>query len=166
MKIAVNTRFLLEGQLEGIGIYTQEIFRRVVKLLPQHEFYFLFDRKPAPEFIFADNVKAVIVSPQARHPLLWYWWFEHAVPAVLKKYQIDVFLSPDGYGSLSTDIPQVITIHDLAFEHYPEQVPFLVNQYYRYFVPKYCCKGGQNLNRFGIYQKRYYSQLCNSGRKN
>ena len=44
MKIAVNTRFLLKGKLEGIGIYTQEIFKRVVSLMPEHQFYFLFDR--------------------------------------------------------------------------------------------------------------------------
>ncbi|MDB5227156.1 MAG: hypothetical protein JWN78_1349 [Bacteroidota bacterium] len=139
-RVAVNTRFLLKNKLEGIGIYTQEIFRRVVKLLPEYEFYFLFDRKPDAEFIFDENVKELIVSPQARHPLLWYWWFERSVPKVLKELNADLFISPDGYGSLNTQVPQIITIHDLAFEHYETHTPFLVRNYYKYFVPKYCAK--------------------------
>jgi hypothetical protein len=72
MRIAVNTRFLLKGKLEGIGIYTQELFRRIVRLMPEHEFYFFFDRAFDPAFAFAENVKPIIVSPPARHPLLWY----------------------------------------------------------------------------------------------
>ncbi|MFN8295714.1 MAG: glycosyltransferase family 1 protein [Chitinophagales bacterium] len=140
MKIAVNTRFLLTDKLEGIGIYTQEIFKRVVTLMPEHEFYFLFDRPFSDEFIFAKNITPVVISPPARHPFLWYWWFEKSVPKFLKENNIDVFISPDGYASLTTDIPQIITIHDLGFEHFPKHVPFLVRKYYQYFTPKFCKK--------------------------
>lgn len=140
MKIAVNTRFLLSGKLEGIGVYTQEIFKRVVKLLPEHEFYFLFDRPYAKEFVFSENVTPIVIGPPARHPLLWYWWFERSVPRALKNIQADLFISPDGYASLHTSVPQILTIHDLGFEHYPEHTPFLVRNYYRHFTPKYCAK--------------------------
>lgn len=139
-KIAINTRFLLKDKLEGIGIYTQEIFSRVVKLLPEYEFYFLFDRKPHAGFIYSENVKEIIVSPQARHPLLWYWWFEISIPKILKQLDADLFISPDGFGSLATQIPQMITVHDLAFEHYETHTPVLVRKFYKYFVPKYCAK--------------------------
>lgn len=143
MKIAVNTRFLLKDKLEGIGIYTQEIFSRVVQLMPEHEFYFLFDRPFSDEFIFAKNVIPLIVSPPARHPFLWYWWFEKSIPKVLKENNIDLFISPDGYASLNTFVPQIITIHDLGFEHFPEHVPYLVRKFYRYFTPKYCQKAAK-----------------------
>lgn len=143
MKIAINTRFLLHEKLEGIGIYTQEIFKRVVQLMPEHQFYFLFDRAFDDAFIYSNNVTAVVVSPPARHPFLWYWWFERSIPKVLKEYQIDLFISPDGYASLNTNVPQIITIHDLAFEHYKEHTPFLVYQYYKYFVPKFCKKASK-----------------------
>lgn len=140
MKIAVNTRFLLKDKLEGIGIYTQEIFKRVVRQMPEHEFYFLFDRAFDTDFIFAKNVTPVVLSPPARHPFLWYWWFEKSVPKVLNEHQIDLFISPDGYCSLNTSIPQILTIHDLGFEHFPKHTAFLVRNYYRYFTPKYCQK--------------------------
>lgn len=145
MRIAINTRFLLKGKLEGIGIYTQEIFKRVVQLMPEHQFYFLFDRAYDSEFIFAKNVTPIVVSPPARHPFLWYWWFEKSIPKVLKEHQIDLFISPDGYASLHTTVPQIVTIHDLAFEHYKAHTPFLVYQYYKYFVPKFCEKAAKIL---------------------
>ncbi|MBK9330108.1 MAG: glycosyltransferase family 4 protein [Sphingobacteriales bacterium] len=140
MKIAVNTRFLIKDKLEGIGIYTQEIFRRVTALLPQHEFYFLFDRTPSREFIFSENIRPVVVSPQARHPFLWYCWFEHSIPKALKEIDADLFISTDGYASLSTKVAQIVTIHDLGFEHYPHHTPFLVRNYYRHYTPRFCRK--------------------------
>ncbi|HUM51953.1 MAG TPA: glycosyltransferase family 1 protein [Chitinophagales bacterium] len=145
MRIAINTRFLLSGKLEGIGMYTQEIFKRVVQQMPEHEFYFLFDRPFSEEFIFAKNVTPIVVSPPARHPFLWYWWFEKSIPKILKKYNIDLFISPDGYCSLNTTIPQILTIHDLGFEHFPMHVPFLVRKYYQYFTPRYCEKAAKIL---------------------
>lgn len=165
MKIAVNTRFLLKDKIEGIGMYTQEIFKRVVQLMPEHEFYFLFDRPFSDEYLFAKNITPVLVSPPARHPFLWYWWFEKSIPKVLREYKIDLFISPDGYASLNTEVPQIITIHDLAFEHYKKHTPFLVGRYYRHFVPKFCRKAATILavseftkqdikKRYGVDEKK------------
>lgn len=140
MRIAVNTRFLLPGKLEGLGIYTQELFRRIVQRLPETEFLFFFDRAYDPAFVFAENVTPVVVPPPARHPLLWYAWFEYSVPYFLKKYRADGFISPDGYASLRARVPQLLTLHDLGFEHYPEQVPAGPRWYYRHFTPKFAHK--------------------------
>ena len=72
MKIAVNTRMLLKGKMEGIGYFTYESFRRIVKAHPEHEFIFIFDRPYDESFIFSENITPVVASPPARHPLLWY----------------------------------------------------------------------------------------------
>ena len=69
MRIAVNTRLLLKGRLEGIGWVEYETLRRMVKNHPEVEFYFLFDRQPDPMFLFGDNVKPVVLFPQARTSL-------------------------------------------------------------------------------------------------
>ena len=79
MKIAVNTRLLLKDKLEGIGWVAYETLRRMVKSHPEVEFYFLFDREPDPMFVFGDNVKPVVLFPQARHPFLFIWFFEFSV---------------------------------------------------------------------------------------
>ncbi len=51
MRIAVNTRLLLPGKLEGLGRFTCETLRRMTKNHPEHEFVFIFDRKFSDEFI-------------------------------------------------------------------------------------------------------------------
>ncbi len=137
MKIAVNTRFLIKDQLEGIGWFTYQTCKRLTQSHPEHEFLFLFDRPYDEQFIFADNITPLVVPPPARHPLLWYIWFEITLPQVFKKHNPDLFLSPDGYLSLTSIIPTLLVIHDLAFEHYPYHLPFSTRHYYRYFSKKF-----------------------------
>lgn len=137
MRIAVNTRFLLKGKLEGIGVFTHESLQRITRAHPEHEFIFIFDRPYDASFIYSSNITPVVIPPPARHPLLWYLWFEWALPMILRKYKPDVLLSPDGYLSLSSNVPTLLVLHDLAFEHFPEYVPGLVGKYYRHYTPKY-----------------------------
>ncbi len=117
MRIAINTRLLLKGKMDGIGWFTYETARRIVASHPEHEFYFFFDRKPDPEFLFAANVKPVVLCPQARHPVLWYLYFEWATRMALSRNKIDLYVSPDGMLPLRTEVPTLAVIHDLNFEH-------------------------------------------------
>jgi glycosyltransferase involved in cell wall biosynthesis len=138
MKIAVNTRLLVKNKLEGIGWFTFENLKRICQQHPEHEFFFIFDRKYDPGFIFSDNIKPLVIGPQARHPFLYYLWFGYSIPYILKKIKADLFLSPDGYLSLGMKkIPQLAVFHDLNFEHYPEDLPFLERKNYKHFFPKY-----------------------------
>lgn len=143
MKIAVNTRLLLPDKLEGIGWVAYETLRRITTSHPDHEFYFIFDRQWDDRFIFSDNVIPVKAGPQARHPFLYYIWFEWTIPRVLKKIKADIFLSPDAYLSLRTKVPSIPVFHDLNFEHYPKDLPVLERKYYRYFFPRYARKAEQ-----------------------
>ncbi len=140
MKIGINARFLLKGRLEGIGWFCNEIIRRMVVLYPQHQFVLFFDRPYSKEFIYGVNVEAVMIWPPARHPVLWYFWFEWALPSALKKHKVDLFISMDGYCSLKSEIPQFLVLHDLAFLHFPKQLNWLVSAYYKFFVPRYLQK--------------------------
>lgn len=143
MRIAVNTRLLLKGKLEGIGWFSYETLKRIVRNHPEHQFIFIFDRPYAEEFIFAENVTPVVVGPPARHPFLFYLWFELQIPRVLKKYRADVFLSPDGYLSLNTKVPQLAVIHDISFAHRPGDIPAMKRWYYNYFFPKFAHKAAR-----------------------
>ncbi|MCD4746098.1 MAG: glycosyltransferase family 4 protein [Bacteroidales bacterium] len=140
LKIAVNTRLLLKDKLEGIGWFAYETLKRITKGHPEHQFYFIFDRKYNKEFLFSDNITPVVIPPQARHPFLYYLWFEYSIPIVLKKIKADLFLSPDGYLSLSTNVKSIAVFHDLNFEHYPKDLPLLVRKYYRFYFPKFAKK--------------------------
>lgn len=137
MKIAVNTRLLLKDRLEGIGQFTFETLRRITRLHPEHQFFFLFDRKYDDSFLFSDNITPVVAYPQARHPYLWYLFFEYGIPLKIKKINPDLFLSTDGWIPTKLDIPVVNVIHDLNFLHHPEFVPPVVQRYYGRFFPKF-----------------------------
>src|SRR5687768_3872270 len=104
MVIAVNTRFLLKEYLEGYGNFIYESFSRITKAHPEHQFIFIFDRPYPKEFIFSENITPVVLNPETRHPVLWWWWFSMKIPRILKKYKADVFVSPDGFGSLTTKV--------------------------------------------------------------
>ncbi len=137
MRIAVNTRLLLPGKLEGLGRFACETLRRITQWHPEHEFIFIFDRKYSKEFIFSENITPVIAHPQARHPVLWYLFFDWGIPPVLKKFKPDIFLSPDGWLSLRTNVPSIAVIHDLNFFHDPQWVQPLSRVYYNYFFPRF-----------------------------
>jgi glycosyltransferase involved in cell wall biosynthesis len=158
MRIAVNTRLLLKGKLEGIGWFTRQTLERMVHNHPEHEFIFFFDRPYDSSFVFGPNVTPVVVSPQARHPILFYIWFEWRLPSLLKKYKADVFLSPDGYLSLSTNVPTCLVIHDLAFEHYPEHLVGSHKIYWRYYSPRFAQKA-KRIATVSTYSKQDICEL-------
>lgn len=137
MRIAVNTRFLLPGQLEGFGWYTHEIVRRMVLAHPEDSFLFLFDRPFDRRFIYAENVTPVAVFPPARHPALFYSWFELALPPVLRRFGAEVFFSPDSMCILRSSVPTVMTVHDIVPLHFPEQIPWLTRRYLLHMLPRF-----------------------------
>jgi glycosyltransferase involved in cell wall biosynthesis len=139
MIIAINTRFLL-NEPEGYGNFIQELFRALVKDHPEHQFYFLFDRPFDQKYIFSSNVHPVVVSPPARHPVLWKYWYDVKIPLALKKIKADVFVSPDGYCSLTTKTPQCLVVHDLGFLHHPEAYKKSHVNFLKRNTPKYLNK--------------------------
>lgn len=134
---------MLHGRLEGIGWFTYENLRRIVTAHPEHNFFFLFDRPYHADFVFSSNVTPVVIGPPARHPVLYFIWFEFSVRRMLRKLKADLFLSPDGYLSLSSGIPSIAVFHDLNFEHYPADLPFAERWYYRTFFRKYAAKAAR-----------------------
>jgi glycosyltransferase involved in cell wall biosynthesis len=140
MRIAVNTRFLLNDQLEGYGYFIKEVANLWANQHPEHQFHFFFDRPFSPHVPFPPNVTAHVLSPPARHPLLWKYWFDAKVAATLKALKADVFFSPDGQCSLTSSVPQCVVVHDLGFLHFPEGYRKSHLLYYKWFTPKFIRK--------------------------
>jgi len=129
--------------MDGIAWFTYESLKRIVTNNPQHQFIFIFDRQWHNDFVFANNVTPVKIFPPARHPILYYWWFNYSIPKILKKYKVDIFLSPDGYLSLNTDVPQLSVIHDINFYHFPNDFKWTDQFFYNRFFPKYAKKAAR-----------------------
>lgn len=140
MRIALTAIFLQPNQLEGYGHYAHEVCSRLVKQHPEHEFIFLFDRAYDQQFVAAPNCTPLLVSPKARHPLAFKYWYDIAAPLALRFKKVDVWIQPFGFASLTTSIPQVLLVHDLAFLHYPQFIPWYHRRYYHWFTPRFLRK--------------------------
>ena len=137
MRIAINTRLLLPGKMDGIGWFAAETARRMVEAHPEVEFLFFFDRRPDPQFLFAPNVRPVVLCPQARHPVLWWLYFEWSTVWALRHYKADLYLSPDGMMPLRPGVPTLTVIHDLNFEHFPANLRPSHQRYMTRFFPRF-----------------------------
>ena len=100
----------------------------------------MFDRPLDHQFIFSDNITPIILYPPSRHPILWLIRFNELFPFLLRSYKADLYLSTDGWMPLHTKVKTVNVIHDLNFEHYPQNLPFWYRQYYRYYFPRFARK--------------------------
>ena len=136
-KVAINTRALMLNKLDGIGWFTYQVVQRWVEKNPEVQFYFLFDRPYDRSFVFGKNVTPIVVSPPARHPLLWFIWYEWMIPRALEKINPDVFISLDTYTSTRWKGRKITAIHDIAFALFNGQVDSLTEKFLRYFTPKY-----------------------------
>lgn len=137
MKIAINTRLLQKDKLEGIGSFEFENLSRITRQHPEHQFYFIFDRKYHPDFVFSDNVQPVVLPPQARHPVLYYLWFQHSIRLYLKRLKPDIFVSPDGYIPIRSKTKCLSVFHDLNWEHFPEDLPSIDTWFYKKNFPRF-----------------------------
>ena len=131
---------LIRNRIDGIGRFSLEILKRVTQKNPDVHFVFLFDRDYDPDFIFSDNITPMVISPKARHPVLYYYWFGIAVKSLLNTMKPDLFFSPDGFLSLGADCKQVGVMHDINFFHHPKDLKWSYSKYYNRFFPKFASR--------------------------
>lgn len=135
--IAVNTRLLLPNRQEGISRFAFELLRRMAEAHPEVTFTYFFDRPYDPAYLTSENIRAEVLFPPARHPLLWHAWFHFHVRRRLSSLSPDVFYSPEFYLSLNPKIPEIATFHDLAYEHFPTDLHGWAGRYVKKYSPKY-----------------------------
>jgi len=137
MRIAVNTRFLLYQNLSGFGVFINEIFSRLVKEHPDIEFTFIFDRPYHPSFIYNENVKAKVLFPPARHPILKFIYYQFSLQKFINRNNFDLFISPDSELPLHLNCPSLLVLHDINFFHNTNYLSGLNRRYMTYFTPKF-----------------------------
>lgn len=140
MRIAINAIFLQNNPMEGYGHYTAEVIQRIIESHPEDEFLLLYDRPWENDFTDRSNVTHLLVTPAARHPLSFTYWYDVKATAAVKRWKADVWFQPYGFCSLTSSIPQVLMIHDLAFKHYPQYISWYQRLYYRWFTAAFIRK--------------------------
>ncbi len=143
MKIAINCWILRNKNVDGIGNFCIEVVRHLAMSHPQDEFLLLCDKKFTEDYFNFPNVSIHRVLPPYRHPVLYVVYMETVVKYFLRKHQPDIFIGIEGFLSLGAKTPQLPVIHDLNFEHYPQDLPFRNRLYYRNFMPRFAAKAGR-----------------------
>jgi len=109
LRLAVDGRELGAGVRTGIRRYTVEVLRAAATRGVECIAY--VDR--ATGYAGAPGVTVTTLGGFTQ------WWDQVALPAALRRDQVDVFLSPYYKRPLSAPCPTVVTIHDLFFIGYP-----------------------------------------------
>jgi len=138
--IAVNCWILRKKSYDGIGYFTIETIKRLIRDHPEIHFQILCDKNFTEDFFNYPNVSKHFIFPPYRHPLLYIFYLEIVLHIFLRKHHPDLFLSPDGFLSLSAKVKQLPVIHDVLFEHMPELMDFKNKMYYRFFFRKFARK--------------------------
>ncbi|MFN2313551.1 MAG: glycosyltransferase family 4 protein [Bacteroidales bacterium] len=137
MIIAINARTLRAVPHDGIGWFTLEVVRGIVRDHPEHRFVLIGDRKYDLLPVDGDNVEYVTIPLRTVHPIIWYKWHELFLPGVLKKTGAGLFIAPDGIMPLRSGVPCIPVIHDLNHEHRPGDIPWCERIYYSYYFPRF-----------------------------
>ncbi len=137
MIIAVNTRYFPGEDPDGRGDFIFECFSRLASTYPQHRFIYIFDRPFDKKLITSKNIIPVVTGPKATTPLRWQYWYNYKVPAVLRKYDANVFVSMDGICSLRTKTPQCLLAHDPIFLQIPGFMAKSHLRFHKKFMPRF-----------------------------
>lgn len=139
MIIAVNTRLNKETQPEGYEEFLFSILDHLSKKFPRHQFIYIFDA-PYKNIAFQENVTSVVAGPKASSSLRLQYWFNYRIPAILRKYKADVFVSLEGICSLRTKVPQCLLLSDLSFLNSPQLLKRSQARFYTKFTPAFLTK--------------------------
>ena len=140
MTIAINCWILRNKKLDGIGYFTINAISQLIKDHPEIHFQILCDKNFTEDYFEFSNVSKHYIFPPFRHPLLYLYYMEFVVTSFLKKYKPGIFLSMEGFLSLSTSCKQIPVIYDINFEHNPGDLKLKNRLYFRFFYKRFAHK--------------------------
>lgn len=130
MRFGINATFTSDTPT-GIGVYTQEIAARLLRL----DGYVVFTSTPHLARQFPSRILGVYpsLSPdgRARAHLRRLLWAQLALPCLARRHRLAAVYSTNPEGSMMPGLPQVITVHDvvqLAFPQFYPRLQFYVGQ--------------------------------------
>lgn len=127
MRIGIDARIAYYTKA-GIGQYTIQLSRSLAKIASEHEFVLLQSRKDPQPIVENNHVERTSLWTPSHHRLE-QWLLSMELP--LRRLELDLLHSPDFIPPLRVNnLKSVITVHDLAFLHWPH---FLTADSARYY---------------------------------
>ena len=129
MRVGVNTLFLIPGEVGGTETYLREILRAIAKQSPQAGLVIFTNRDNDQIFreifggYFQIGFQRLNFSARNRYIRIIREQIELSVRAKLA--HLDLLWSPGYTMPLFSPCPQVVTIHDMQYKRYPEDLRFV-----------------------------------------
>ena len=142
MRIGFDGKRVVQN-FTGLGNYSRFILNLLVQHFPENE-YFVYTPKKAPNNI--NFPKDFSFRHPAQHKLS-SLWRSYGIVKDLKKDSISLYHGLSNELPLSiakSNIPSVVTIHDLIFLRFPQFYPAIDRLIYRYKF-KYACKNATRI---------------------
>ena len=127
MNIAINTR-VLNGN-EAAAMLFKKKFEQIAAIHSEYNFIFITANEEYVENKALKNIQTILLKQVSNNPLLWKYWYNFALNALLKKIKADVVVHADIVCSLRTKLPQWVSFNDLAFTDFPEVYPQKYNRF-------------------------------------
>lgn len=116
----------------GVSRYTEALVRELPSRAPDDSFIvFAPPDRPAPDRGFDPSLQWAHARLPTQSPTVRIAWEQTVGLAVARRYRLDVLHAPVNVTPVATGCPRVVTIHDLAFHHYPQQYPGAKQRYLR-----------------------------------
>jgi glycosyltransferase involved in cell wall biosynthesis len=148
--MVIAVRFFTNSSSDENKNFIYETFSRISGLHIQHTFLFIFD-KPYNSLILPANVIPVVIELKEKSPMKSLIWYNIKIPAVLKKYKADIFIS-GSFCSLITKIPQILIAPDISFTQHASIVKKQSLLFYKKFTPRFL-KKTKTIIVFSAFQK-------------
>ncbi len=124
MRVGVDTR-LMHYQPAGISRYTWHLLQALAELDTEDEFVIFQHSKHRTGLIQQANFRRATLFAPVHHRLE-----QPILAAELLRFRLDLLHSTDFIPPLYSPIKSVITVHDLAFLHYPHFLTVTSAEYY------------------------------------
>lgn len=144
MKLGVNTLFLVPGDVGGTETYLRETLLAAVYEYPEVEFILFTNIENNSLFaeLFAgkDNVRCVCLQFRAAFRTLRILLEQLLLPFAAKKHKTDILWSPGYTAPFFSFCPQVVTVCDLQYKSFPEDMSRLERATLNFLVRGACRK--------------------------
>lgn len=139
MTIAVHISFS-DSKVDLSKNFNYRCFTILAEKYPEHHFLFIFDKPFVPGLIKHKNITPVLLLPQIKNRLLGHYWYNFKIPSLLKKYQVDLFISNGINSCIRTSVKQCLVLEDLAFLTNENVTPRRDSGYIKKYFKKFLTK--------------------------
>ncbi len=137
MRIGIDATPIINHS--GTGYYTQKLIEFLGRADGENKYVLFCPNGYAAELEHPgmfDYPNFRIIELRSRGQAALALWKQFSLPTQIRKLGIDLIHFPSFIASLRTDIPSVVTVHDLCFTLFPEAFSLLRRPYYNFIIPR------------------------------